>query len=115
MRHSTHVRIATVKATQKRYMVLTLRHCMVHVYGDVYHAKGLTTRHQAAIKFQRDEVDIEEVRYTRSLLKQLLRQHLRGLRDKGYEVTMGLTKKGEVTYTATKALPSGSVSTLTIK
>ena len=115
LRHPMHVRLATELVTGNRYVVLAVRAGIVHCYGDVYHAKALAARHQAALKFQREDVSIEEVRYTKKLLKQLLRQHLGRLRSEGYDVTMGLSKKGEVTYVATKAMPSGGISTLTIK
>jgi len=99
--HSSFVRIATDLTTRKRYIVLAVRNGLVHVYGEIYHVKGLRARHKPGIQYQRELVELEEVRYDRDLLRNLLRQYLRTLRDEGYEVTMGLTNKGEITYEAT--------------
>jgi len=101
------VRIATVKATGKKYMVLSMRFPKteeaptVTCWGDVYQVNGLKTRHQGHCKiFLKEEVDVVEVPRTKDVLRRLLRQYLRELKDEGYDVTIQLTRKGEISYEA---------------
>jgi alkylated DNA nucleotide flippase Atl1 len=108
--HPSFVRIATDLTTRKRYIVLAVRNGLVHVYGDVYHAKGLRSRHKPGIQYQRELVEIEEVRFSKELLRTLLRQHLRSLREEGYEVTMSFTSKGEISYEAVNGVRRISIS-----
>ncbi len=101
LRHETHIRIATELATKKEYIIVQVRGGFVHCYGNVYHAKGYRARHQAAVKLPREAVSIQEVRFTKALLRRLLRQYLKELRGRGFDVVMSFTKSGELAYEAT--------------
>lgn len=103
--HHTMVRLATVKATGRRYVVQqldiprdTTQPTIVRCWGDVVGYKGTTARpgqdpaelgasttHAKSIAFTRDAVDIAEVKMTGRLAHELFRQThaVRGLRDPG--------------------------------
>ena len=101
------IRIAKVKATGKLYLVLTMRFpkdgtpATVTCWGDVYQVNGLKTRHRGhCITFRKCDVEVAQVRRTKDVLRRLLRQYLRELKDQGYDVTISLTRKGNITYEA---------------
>lgn len=86
----TTVRLARVKATGKRYVVQQISfgeaESTVHCWGDVVSFKGLSAKHEAAVKFPLSEVEILKERRTAGLLRELVSQHIRSLRERGYEV-----------------------------
>ncbi len=93
-------RIATVKATGKRYIVnqLDFRANKAHVWGEVTAVvpKGrvLQTRHDGQKTFLLDAVDITEVPRTRELLEALFNQRLDGLRAQGHVISDHTTRRG---------------------
>lgn len=86
-------RIATVKATGKRYVVnqLDFRESKAHCWGEVVEVKqkgrALQTRHDGQKTFLLDAVDISEVDRTPELLRSLFQQHVDALREKGHVIT----------------------------
>ena len=93
-------RIATVKATGKRYIVdqLDFRANKAHVWGEVTSvtAKGaaLQTRHDGRKAFLLDAVTIAEVDRTQELLRGLFDQGTQGLRDKGHVLEERTARNG---------------------
>jgi len=93
-------RIATVKATGKRYIVLQLdfRTDKAHVWGEVIEVvqKGRTlqTRHEGQKTFHLDEVIISEVDRTPPMLRELFNQRIEGLRAEGHIIDDHTTRRG---------------------
>lgn len=92
----TTKRIATVKATGKKYVV---RHIdfsgptpIVRCWGEVISTTRKANRHDEHKSFHRDEVDVSTVEWTPELHNELLRQGAAYLRSKGYRVHR--TRKG---------------------
>jgi hypothetical protein len=81
---TTKVRIATVKATGKRYIVQRLylptqsnEVAKVFCWGDVVAVQGTSLKHSEAHTFVRDAVDVVEVDRTRELCEELFDQAMR--------------------------------------
>lgn len=96
-------RIATVKATGKRYVVQSLelpkdpRHAKkAHCWGEVVSYKGGSAKHGESKHFLLDAVDITEVERTPALLRALWDQGIESLRAKGHEVVVRTSRRGNV-------------------
>lgn len=94
------IRIATVRATGKRYVVsqLDFRANKAHCWGEVtevcQNGRALQTRHDAQKTFVLDAVTIAEVDRTPELLRSLFDQRIEGLRAQGHVVDDRTTRRG---------------------
>lgn len=114
--HHTMVRLATVKATGRRYVVQQLtvptilgQPTIVRCWGEVVGYKGTvakpgqdpaelgaSTSHSTSVAFTRDAVDITDVKMTGTLTHELFRQThvVRGLRDPGPMKIRNVRRRG---------------------
>lgn len=97
----TKVRVATVKATDDRYLVLRLylprdanEPAKVYCWGEVTKAKGLRTTHGPSKTYLRSEVEVDEVEKTEELVHRLWMQYVRKLRAEGHDVEVHRTRAG---------------------
>lgn len=88
---STTKRIATVKATGKKYLVQQVSFgtpAKVHVWGEVIRSKGLGTTHETPKAFLLDAVEIAEVPWTHALVAELFKQGCDAKREAGHVLTV---------------------------
>ena len=75
---NTMVRVATVKATGKQYLVQSIDFSksepIVHCWGEVVSCRGASSKHAGVVKFLKSAVDVVEVLRTASLIQDLFRQ-----------------------------------------
>lgn len=93
------VRIATVKATGKRYVVQRIESWgdeKVFCWGECVSFRGLSAKFETGRAFLPGAVDVAEVDRTADLLASLVAQRIAGLRAAGHVVSM--TRTGR-TYT----------------
>lgn len=99
----TTIRLATVKATGKRYVVqqMDLRRAtpVVHCWGEVssFRLPG-TTKHRGSKTFILEAVDVTEVERTAELLTALWHQGLEALRAEGHGVHLSRTGRTATIY-----------------
>lgn len=101
---ATLFRIATVKATQKKYLVsyIDFRANKVVCWGEVTKRVGLKTWHDKTKSFPLEEVEVSpEQAKTLALLEQLTEQMFDSLREAGHEVDVRRTRRGNTRYTVT--------------
>jgi len=97
----TKVRLATVKETGERYLVMRLHlprdpadPAKVYCWGEVAKTKGRRTTHGPARLFLRDEVEVVEVEKTDELMHRLWMQYIRKLRAEGHDIEVHQTRAG---------------------
>ena len=74
---SKMIRVATVKATGKRFVVQQLefsKNPKAHCWGNLVEYKGLSSKHDPSISFDLKDVEISEVPRTIQLLDALFQQ-----------------------------------------
>ena len=91
MKSNKKERLATVKATGRKYFVLYIdfgAEPIVHCWGEVSRYKNLKTYHQKGRqRFKLSDVVIEEVIKDEGLVEELFEQYLRQLKNKGLLIT----------------------------
>lgn len=101
---ATLFRIATVKATQKKYLVsyIDFRANKVVCWGEVTKRLGLRTWHDKTKSFPLADVEVSpEQPKTAALLEQLTEQMFETLREEGNDVDVRRTRRGNTRYTVT--------------
>lgn len=96
------VRIATVIATGKQYLVERIHFGngkptdpdKVFCWGEVQSFRGLASRHEANKSFLKSAVTVREAPKTEALLNELFQQNIAGRRDAGHVIHT--TRKGNV-------------------
>ncbi len=94
----TEVRIATVKATNARYIVQSLdfRANVARCWGEVVKFSGVTAKHGESKSFKLDAVEVAMVPRTPELMSDLFEQCLDDLERRGAIVHR--TRRGNATY-----------------
>lgn len=98
----TLFRIATVKATGKKYLVsyIDFRANKVVCHGEVTRHRGLQTWHDGTKAFLLDVVDIApEAPKTPELVRQLWEQCIASKREEGFVIEVRHTRRGNVRAT----------------
>ena len=102
------IRIATVTATGQRYLVESRYFAKskrpddvdkVYCWGELTSFKGLASKHEAKRTFLATAVTVAEVDHTVELLRELFDQRLKGLKEKGVEMTRRVTRTGNIRVT----------------
>lgn len=95
-----NIRIATVKATGKKYIVsfVDFRANKVTCWGELASRTGLSTKHNGTKSFMLEYVDLAEVPKTDALLQALTQQMLDGLSEEGKLESVNVSRRGNVTY-----------------
>ncbi len=99
---TTLFRVATVKATGKRYLVsfIDFKTNKVTCHGEVTRFRGMQTWHEGTKSFMLDSVDIApEAPKTATLLQELWAQTIESKRADGYEIEVKRTRRGNVRAT----------------
>lgn len=97
----TLYRIATVKATGKRYIVqfIDFRANKVVCWGELTSHRGLSSKHEGTKAFMLDFVEIApEAPKTEALMAQLFQQMLASKREEGHQIDVRHTRKGNTRY-----------------
>lgn len=96
---ATH-RIATVKATGKKYIVqfIDFRANKVVCWGEVELRTGLRTKHGPNKAFLLEAVEIKEEPKTEALVQALVDQFLTGLTEEGHVVDVRVSRRGNISY-----------------
>ena len=95
-----NIRVATVKATGKKYIVsfVDFRANKVTCWGEIVSRTGASTKHDGTKSFMLDAVEIAEVPKTDALLRELTQQMLAGLRESGKLESVSVSRRGNVSY-----------------
>lgn|SRR5574338_331186 len=97
----TMFRIATVKATGKKYLVqyLDFRANKAVCWGEVTKRVGLRTWHNGTKAFLLDAVEIgPERQKDAAFVSELVDQMLEGLKEEGHDVEVRRTRMGNIRY-----------------
>lgn len=91
--NTTTCRLATVRATGRRYIVARLHlpaggPARVQCWGEVTRAHGCRTTHGATLVFDRADVDIADAEKTPALVHALFLQNVEAVRATGVNVTL---------------------------
>ena len=87
---SKMIRVATVKATGKKFIVQQLefsKNPKAHCWGNLLEYKGLSSKHEGSISFAMKDVEISEVPRTIQLLDAMFMQTVHERRDRGHVLT----------------------------
>jgi len=98
----TLYRIATVKATGKKYLVnyLDFRAGKAVCWGEVLSSRGVATKHGPTEVFALDEVTIgPEGPRTQALIDELFNQSVEARREQGRQVSVKVTPHGNIRAT----------------
>lgn len=107
---SEPIRVATVKATGRKYIVQSLdmprsragdiidEQIKVYCWGEVIRYRGLESKHQGIKCFLRSGVDIAEVPKTEWLLKELFIQMLDERRERGTVIVASKSGRTNTIY-----------------
>lgn len=97
----TLYRVATVKATGKKYLVsyIDFRANKVVCWGEVTSRRGFATKHEGTKAFPLDCVDIApEAPRTEELMRQLVDQMLKSKEEEGHDLEVRRTARGNIRY-----------------
>ncbi len=95
------VRVATVKATGKRYIVcfLDFQSGKVNCYGELIKSKGLATTHGPNKAFLLDAVEVKDVVKDLTLVQSLFEQSVASKREEGHDVSVRVSRAGNIRAT----------------
>jgi hypothetical protein len=94
-------RVATVKATGKKYLVsyVDFRANKVVCWGELATFRGLGTRHEGTKAFLLEFVEISaEMPKTEALVTELMNQTFASKREEGHRVDVSTSRKGNIRY-----------------
>jgi hypothetical protein len=97
----TLYRVATVKATGKKYLVsyIDFRANKVVCWGEVVSRRGFATKHEGTKAFLLDFVEISpEAPRTEELMRSLVTQMLDGKAEEGHDIEVRHTRRGNIRY-----------------
>lgn len=97
----SNYRVATVKATGKKYLVqfIDFRANKVVCWGELVSRRGMASKHEGTKAFLLDfvELGLEEPR-TEALMSQLTEQMLASKKEEGHNVEVRRTPRGNTLY-----------------
>lgn len=96
-----NIRVATVKATGKKYIVsfVDFKANKVTCWGELASRTGFRTKHDGTKSFLLDLVEIAEVPASEALMRELTQQTLDSLRQAGKLESVSVSRRGNVSYT----------------